>query len=42
MHLLFLSKYLAYEFICENFMHNSDRRALPSNIYPIKYLREAL
>ena len=29
MHLLFLSKYLAYALICGDFMHNSDGRALP-------------
>ena len=40
--LLLLSKYLEYASICGNFMHNCDGRALPSYIYPIKYLYEPL
>ena len=42
MDLLFLSKYLSYAFICSNFMHNGDGRALPSYIYSIKCLNEPL
>ena len=42
MHLLFLSKYLAYAFICGNFMHDGDGRALLSYIYPTKHLYEPL
>ena len=40
--LLFLSKYLAYAFICRNFKHNGDGMALPLRIYPIKYLYEPI
>ena len=42
MYLLFLSQYLSYAFLSENFIHNSDGRAIPSNIYPVKYLYEPL
>ena len=42
MYLLFLSKYLAHTFICGIFMHNGDGKALPSCLYPIKYLNESL
>ena len=40
--LLFLSQYLSYAFLRENFIHNGDGRAIPSNIYPVKYLYEPL
>ena len=42
MYLLFLSKYLAYTFIWGSFMHSGDGKALPSCLYPIKYLNESL
>ena len=42
MHLLFLSKYLVYAFIGERFMHDGDEKALPSCLYPIKYLNKSL
>ena len=42
MHLLFLSKYLGYAFVCENCMHNGDERALPLCVFPIKCLYEPL
>ena len=42
MHLLFLSKCLKYTFIWANFMHNGDGKALPSCLYPIKYLNKSL
>ena len=38
MHFLFLSKYLAYTFICGNFIHNAGGRALPLYMYPIQHL----
>ena len=37
MHFLFLSKYLAYTFICGNFIHNAGGRALPLYMYPIQH-----
>ena len=43
MYLLFLSKYLAYAFIWGSFiMYNGDGKALPSSLYPIKYLKKSL
>ena len=42
MYLLFLSKYFVYAFITGSFMHNGDGKALPSCLYPIKYLNESL
>ena len=42
MYLLFLSKYLAYTFIWGSFIHNGDGKALPSCLYPVKYLNESL
>ena len=42
MYLLFLSNYLAYAFICSNFMHDGDGRRLPLCIYPINYLYEPI
>ena len=42
MYLLFLSQYLSYAFLSENFIHNGDGRAIPSNTYPVKYLYEPL
>ena len=42
MHLLFLSKYLAYAFIWGSFMPSRDGKASSSCLYPIKYLNESL
>ena len=42
MHLLFLSKYLAYGFICRNLMLNGDGGTLSLCIYQIKYLYQPL
>ena len=42
MHLLFLSKHLAYAFIWESLTHNGDGKALPLCLYAKKYLNESL
>ena len=42
MYLLFLSKYFVCAFIWGSIMHNGDGKALPSCLYPIKYLNESL
>ena len=41
MYLLFPPKHLAYAFSWGSFMHNGDGKALPSCLYPIKYLNES-
>ena len=42
MYLLFLSKYFVCGFIWGTFTHNGDEKALPSCLYPIKYLNDSL
>ena len=42
MYLLFPPKHLAYAFSWGSFMHNGDGKALPSCLYPIKYLNVSL